>query len=135
MQASLRKAGILIAGLLWVARFGDGDVLAQDNAASVDAKLVQLRGEIVKLVGAATCANLVNCRIAALGVDACGGAAEYIAYSWLSTDKDSLETKIAEYNFTQEDVLKSSHAVGACVVKPQPVAACLNRRCVVSGSQ
>ncbi|MEO8006807.1 MAG: hypothetical protein ABI771_17955 [Betaproteobacteria bacterium] len=135
MKASLRKAGTLIAGVLLVARFVSGYALAQDNAASLDAKLVQLRGEIVGLVGPASCANLVNCRIAALGVDACGGAAGYIAYSWLSTEKDALETKIAEYNFTQEDALKASHAVGACVVKPEPVAACVNRRCVVSGSQ
>lgn len=135
MQASLRKAGTLIAGVLSVATFVHIDALAQDAAASADAKLAQLRSEIVKLVGPATCANLVNCRIAALGVDACGGAAEYIAYSWLSTEKETLETKIAEYNFTQEDALKASHAVGPCVVKPQPVAACVNRRCVVSGSQ
>jgi hypothetical protein len=135
MQESLRKAGILIACVLSIARFGDSDALAQDSAASVDAKLAQLRGEIVKLVGPATCANLVNCRIAALGVDACGGPAEYIAYSWLSTEKDTLETKIAEYNFTQEDAHKASQAVGACIVKPQPVAVCVNRRCMVSGSQ
>lgn len=128
------KAGTLIVGALVIAKFMVGDAHAQDNAAKADAKLAQLRGEIVKLIGPATCANLVNCRIAALGVDACGGAAEYVAYSWLATEKDTLETKIAEYNFTQEDALKASHAVGACVVKPQPVAACVNRRCVVSGS-
>ena len=128
------KAGTLVVGVLLIAGVAHGDAFAQDTAASVDARLVQLRGEIVKLVGPATCANLVNCRIAALGVDACGGPAEYIAYSWLSTEKDTLETKIAEYNFAQEDALKASHAVGACVVKPQPVAACVNRRCVVSGS-
>ena len=135
MQASLRKAGTLIVGVLLVARFVAADALAEDNAANAEAKLAQLRGEIVELVGPATCASLVNCRIAALGVDACGGTAEYIAFSWLSTEKDALETKIAEYNFTQEDALKTSHAVGACVVKPQPIAACVNRRCVVSGSQ
>ena len=135
MKASLRKAGTLIVGVMLVARFASDYALAQDTAASVDAKLAQLRGEIVALVGPATCANLVNCRIAALGVDACGGAAEYIAYSWLSTEKDVLETRIAEYNFTQEDALKASHAVGTCVVKPQPVATCVNRRCVVSGKQ
>lgn len=129
------KAAILIAGGLMIARFVTGNAYAQDDAAKVDAKLAQLRGEIVKLIGPATCASLVNCRIAALGVDACGGAAEYIAYSWLSTEKDTLETKIAEYNFTQEDALKASHAIGACVVKSQPVASCVNRRCVIPGSQ
>jgi hypothetical protein len=72
----------------------------------------------------------VNCRVAALGIDVCGGPLEYIAYSWLSTDKEALETKIAEYNFVQEDT-QTIPAVGACVTKPEPGAICVNRRCVV----
>ncbi|HVY07887.1 MAG TPA: hypothetical protein VHB46_18070 [Burkholderiales bacterium] len=107
-----------------------GSALADDGS-----KAARLREEITTLIGPATCANLVNCRVAALGVDACGGPLEFVAYSWLSTEKDVLETRIAEYNFVQEDLQKKSGAVGACVVKPQPVAACINRRCVLSGSK
>ena len=99
--------------------------------ADENSKLARLREEITALIGAAKCANLVNCRVAALGIDACGGPLEYVAYSWLSTEKVALETKIAEYNFVQEDVQKKSPAVGACVTKPEPVAICVNRRCVV----
>jgi hypothetical protein len=101
-------------------------VYAEENS-----KVARLREEITALIGSATCANLVNCRVAALGIDACGGPLEYVAYSWFSTDKEALETKIAEYNFVQEDAQKKSPAVGACVTKPEPGAACVNRRCVV----
>ena len=99
--------------------------------ADENSKLARLREEITALIGPATCANLVNCRVAALGIDACGGPLEYVAYSWLSTEKAALETKIAEYNFEQEDAQKKTQAVGACIVKPEPVANCVNRRCVV----
>jgi hypothetical protein len=103
----------------------------EKSAAIADESLARLRNEITALVGAAKCANLVNCRVAALGIDVCGGPLEYIAYSWLSTEKEALETKIAEYNFVQEDAQRKGPATSACVTKPEPVAACVNRRCVV----
>ena len=107
----------------------DGGVCADEKAAT-DAQLVQLREQITALIGPATCANLVNCRVAGLGLDACGAPLEYVAYSWLSTEKDALETKIAEYNFVQDDLQKAP-AAAACGAKPEPIAACVNRRCVV----
>jgi hypothetical protein len=101
-----------------------GGVQADDRA-----ELARLRQEITALVGPAHCANLVNCRVAALGASACG-AAEYIAYSWRSTDKDALDTKIAEYNLLYEDVQKQS-GPSACIELAKPVAACVNGRCVI----
>ena len=103
----------------------------ENSAASAESQLARLRNDITALVGVAKCANLVNCRVAALGIDVCGGPLEYIAYSWLSTEKVALETKIAEYNFVQEDTQKKSPAAGACISKPEPVAICVNRKCVV----
>jgi hypothetical protein len=94
-----------------------------------DAEIARLRSEITALIGPAVCANLVNCRIAALGVDDCGGPKEYLVYSWRSTEKTDLETKIAEYNFAQESSPKKDSR--ACVALPQPVAACVNGRCVL----
>jgi hypothetical protein len=99
--------------------------------ADENAKLASLRAEITALIGPATCANLVNCRVAALGLDACGAPLEYVAYSWLSTEKDALETKIAEYNFVQGDMQNKAPAAGGCAAKLEPVAACVNRRCVI----
>ena len=121
MKPLARIASTICLGLMV-----HGAVYADENS-----KLARLREEITTLIGPATCANLVNCRVAALGIDACGGPLEYVAYSWLSTEKAALETKIAEYNFEQEDAQKKSPAAGACVTKPEPVAVCVNRRCVV----
>ncbi len=121
MKPLARIASTICLGLV-----AHGAVSADENS-----KLARLREEITALVGPAKCANLVNCRIAALGIDACGGPLEYVAYSWLSTEKVALETKIAEYNFVQEDEQKKSPAAGACISKPEPVATCVNRRCVV----
>jgi hypothetical protein len=121
MKPLARIASTICVGLL-----AHGAVSADENS-----KLARLREEITVLIGQATCANLVNCRVAALGIDACGGPLEYVAYSWLSTEKAALETKIAEYNFVQEDEQKKSPAAGVCVTKPEPVATCVNRRCTI----
>lgn len=121
MKPLARIASTICLGLM-----AHSTVYADENS-----KVARLREEIAALIGPATCANLVNCRVAALGIDACGGPLEYVAYSWLSTEKVALETKIAEYNFVQEDTQKKSPAVGACVTKPEPVATCVNRRCMV----
>lgn len=99
------------------------------------AELSKLRGEIAEMIGPARCINLVQCRIAAVGVRPCGGPAEYVVYSWISTDKGDIETKIAEYNFLQEDLQRKEQVVGTCVVLPEPTAACVNGRCVLSGSR
>ena len=121
----------VLVGIALVAGLNGGVRADEKAAAGAEAELARLRNDITALVGAAKCANLVNCRVAALGIDACGGPLEYVAYSWLSTEKVALETKIAEYNFVQEDAQEKSPAVGACVTKPEPVAICVNRRCVV----
>jgi len=104
-------------------------------AAAADAvsDLARLRAEIASLVGTARCMNLVQCRIAGLGIDACGSPAEYLVYSWMSTDKAALDTKIAEYNFVQEDLQNKQQPAAACVAPPEPVATCINGRCVLSG--
>jgi hypothetical protein len=111
--------------------------IAPNLAAAADAatELAKLRQEIAGLIGPARCINLVQCRVAGLGFSPCGGPAEYITYSWLSTDKGELETRIAEYNFLHEDVQKAQQATGACVVLEEPVAACVNGHCVLPAAR
>jgi hypothetical protein len=124
-----------VAGMVWLEVLS-GSASADDKAASARAEVLRLRKEIGALVGPATCSNLVNCRVAALGVNACGGgASEYLAYSWLSTDKAAIETKLAEYDFALEDAQKLGVFGSACLSAPQPVAACVNRRCVIPGDK
>ena len=121
----------VLVGIVLVAGLNGGACADQKAAVAADAELVRLRNDITSLVGAAKCANLVNCRVAALGVNACGGPTEYLAYSWLSTEKVALETRIAEYNFALEDAQKRGTPVSACTASPEPVAACVNGRCVI----
>lgn len=110
------------------------EVRGQEPDATTSPQLAKLRKEITDLIGPARCMNLVQCRVAAIGIDSCGGPAEYLVYSWLSTDKGALETKIAEYNFVQED-LKKQQPGASCSALPEPTAACVNGRCVLPGSR
>ncbi len=125
----------VLVGIALVAGLNGGVCADEKAAAGADAELARLRNDITALVGPASCANLVNCRIAALGVSACGGPAEHLAYSWRSTDKTALETKIAEYDIALEDAHKRGYPVSACAASPQPVAACVNGRCVVPAAR
>ncbi|HEV8259551.1 MAG TPA: hypothetical protein VGQ19_02190 [Burkholderiales bacterium] len=110
------------------------DVRGEEPGATTP-PLAKLRKEITDLIGPARCMNLVQCRVAAIGIDSCGGPAEYLVYSWLSTDKGALETKIAEYNFLQEDLQKKQQPAASCAALPEPTAACVNGRCVLPGSR
>ena len=125
----------VLMGVVLMAGLNSGVYADDKSAVATDAGLARLHNDITALVGAAKCANLVNCRIAALGTDACGGPADYVAYSWLSTEKAALETKIAEYNFALEDVQKHEMPVNACTTSKEPVAACVNGRCVIPGGR
>lgn len=94
-----------------------------------DAALKKLHTEIVELIGDAPCANLVHCRVLALGGRPCGGADEYLAYSSLAGNKDILDGKAFEYGFLLDEVRRANRSTGACEVLPQPRAMCLDRRC------
>ena len=111
------------------------EVYGEEPGATPSPQLAKLRKEITELVGPARCMNLVQCRVAAIGIDSCGGPAEYLVYSWLSTDKGALETKIAEYNLLQEDLRMKQQPAASCAALPEPTAACVNGRCVLPGSR
>jgi hypothetical protein len=94
----------------------------------------RLRREIAQLIGEAPCSNLVNCRVIGLGARPCGGPEEYVAFStW--TKREEIQTKVLEYNFLREEMLSGEPRAGACVVLPEPKAACVNRRCVTVPEQ
>jgi hypothetical protein len=92
-------------------------------------ELLALRALIMQMIGRAPCANLVHCRVLALGVRPCGGPAEYLAYSSITGNKALLENKAFEYSLLQEDVQRAQGALGTCEVLPQPRLACVNNSC------
>jgi len=131
MHSTIRMLLAIILLLGIAPNEGRGD----DPGTTASPQLAKLRREIGELIGPARCMNLVQCRIAAIGMDSCGGPAEYLVYSWLSTDKGALETRIAEYNFLQEDQQKGQQSPANCALLPEPTAACVNGRCVLPGNR
>ena len=131
MHSTIRILLAIILSLGIAPIEGHGD----EAGATVSPQLEKLRREIADLIGPARCMNLVQCRIAAIGMNSCGGPAEYLVYSWLSTDKGTLETRIAEYNFLQEDLRKKQQPAANCAALHEPTAACVNGRCVLPGSR
>jgi hypothetical protein len=116
-----------VALYLGLALFAPSDegVLAADD----EAELAKVRAEIVKMIGNAPCANLVHCRVLALGARPCGGPDEYLAYSHILMEKDRLENMAADYTLIQEELQRAAGRVGVCTVLPAPRLACVDGRC------
>jgi len=106
-------------------------VSAGADQASDEAQLKALRAQIVQIIGAAPCINLVHCRVVALGARPCGGAAEYLAYSNLAGQgkREAIEAKAYEYTFLYEDLQRAAKPVGICEVLREPRPACVDGRC------
>src|SRR5512134_323427 len=99
------------------------------DTASLEQELAALRAGIVKEIGNAPCANLVHCRLLAIGARPCGGPDEYLAYSSITGDKTQLENKAFEYGLLQEDLHRARGTVGPCVMLLEPRLVCVDNRC------
>jgi hypothetical protein len=108
---------------------------ASASAGNDEAALKTIRGEIINLIGEPRCANLVHCRVLPLGARPCGGPSEYLAFSSMTANRETLEAKAYEYSFLEEEVNRSKSAVGPCEVLPQPRAACIGGRCTLSSDR
>jgi len=127
LRLALSSAGLLLA----VCPAALGDQTAA-SASSDEQALKAVRSEIVNLIGEPRCANLVHCRVLALGARPCGGPSEYLAFSSLTANRETLEAKAYEYTFLEEEVNRSKTALGSCEVLPAPRATCVDGRCTVS---
>lgn len=96
---------------------------------SDEAALSRLHAEILQLIGEPSCANLVHCRVLAVGTKPCGGPSEYLAYSSTVSNRELLEAKAYEYSFLEEEVNGKRAVSGTCQVLPQPRAVCIDQRC------
>ena len=92
--------------------------------------VVRLRGEIMALIGDASCRNVVNCRVVGLGARPCGGPEEYVAYSIWRTMSDGFGNLVSEYNLISEDLAIDSGVTSSCERIEEPAADCVNDRCV-----
>ncbi|PWT74449.1 MAG: hypothetical protein C5B46_04050 [Proteobacteria bacterium] len=102
---------------------------APATAGSDEEALARLRAQITELIGQPTCSNLVHCRVLALGTKPCGGPAEYLAYSSITSNRELLEAKAYEYSFLDQEVNAKRGVVGTCEVLREPHVLCIDRRC------
>jgi hypothetical protein len=102
---------------------------SQADPAALEAELKALRAQIVDIIGPASCANLVHCRLLPLGVRPCGGPDEYLAYGSIRTDRTRLENLAVEYGLVQEDLHRARGTAGPCVMLPAPRLLCVDNRC------
>jgi hypothetical protein len=123
--AALARALTLLAAVAPAAAQQPGD----------EAALAELRGEIVKLIGEAPCANLVHCRALAMGWKPCGGPSEYLAYGTVGGKGDIIEAKAMEYSILYEDVQRAKAQVGTCNVLSAPRVSCVDNRCRVDSGR
>jgi hypothetical protein len=110
-------------------------VPAPAQQVSDEAALAKLRAEIVQLIGGAACANLVHCRVVALGWKPCGGPSEYLAYGTVGGKRDMIEAKAMEYSILYEDLQRAKPQAGACTPLPQPQVNCVDNRCRVDSGR
>ena len=129
MRRLALRSGELILALSAAFVLGDG---IASSASSDEQALKAVRSEIVSLIGEPRCANLVHCRVLALGARPCGGPSEYLAYSSLTANRETLEAKAYEYSFLEEEVNRSKTTIGSCEVLPPPRATCVDGHCTLS---
>ncbi|HZR03938.1 MAG TPA: hypothetical protein VFA81_12285 [Burkholderiales bacterium] len=127
LRVRLQASRWLIRCLLtWLPIWTPMLACAQDND---EAALQAVHAEIVTLIGDAPCANVVHCRVLALGSRPCGGPDEFLAYSSITGNKELLDSKAFEYGFLQEEVRRKRKSTQGCEVLPTPRAVCVDRRC------
>lgn len=129
----MRWLALYVGGL--VLALGPALVLGDERAASASSDeqaLTAVRAAIVSLIGEPRCANLVHCRVLALGARPCGGPSEYLAYSSLTANRETIEAKAYEYSFLEEEVNRSKTAVGSCEVLTPPRATCVDGHCTLT---
>ncbi|MBI5720233.1 MAG: hypothetical protein HZC37_21375 [Burkholderiales bacterium] len=86
---------------------------------------VELRGEILRLVGSAACRDDSQCRALPLGAKPCGGPEGYVAWSTAATDERQLEALAARYKDARQARNQRLGLMSDCAVVPQPPVRCV----------
>lgn len=106
-----------------------GFAATETSSGTDETALSRLHEEVVRLIGDATCANLVHCRVLAIGNRPCGGPSEYLAYSSIAGNRELIEAKAFEYSFLEEEVNGKRNRTGICQMLAEPRVTCVDRRC------
>lgn len=100
---------------------------AQAGVAAEGALLARIRAEI----GDARCDGDAQCRTLAVGEKACGGPAQYLAWSGPAARGRKLEAWAAELATLQRQRAAAGGLMSNCQYMPDPGAACVRQRCVL----
>lgn len=94
------------------------------------ARLKEMREDILQMVGTPTCAEEGSCRSVGFGAKPCGGPWEYLIYSVENVDEQQLLERVREYNDFEEKLNAKYGYVSDCTVPEPPVLGCRDGRCV-----
>jgi len=127
MEKSMNRLAILTIVLLILSGCGGRPPAAEEDPTL---ELEHMAGDFPRLVGAARCENIAQCRSIGIGAKPCGGPWDYLIYSILDTETGLLEARVKHYNRLQAEANRRSGAVSPCTIHPLPVLGCIDGRCV-----
>lgn len=114
------KTGLLSALSLFFALAALHPAVAQAPPADPADALQALR----RLIGSAPCQQPGDCRTIAIGANACGGPARYLAWSSAHTDEAALHKAVAAYPADRLSSLRSGAGLSTCQPVLDPGAYC-----------
>ena len=94
------------------------------------ASLARLYAQVHALAIADGCSRGGDCRVLPVGVKACGGPQEYVAYCAPATDSTRLAAAIAALDQAERAYNAKHQVVSNCMRVQAPVPALANGRCV-----
>jgi len=97
---------------------------APPRAAPADAS-IELRAEILRVIGNAPCRSDSQCRVIALGSKPCGGPEGYATWSTAGTDARELEALAARFKEARQARNQRLGLVSDCSVVPEPPVRCV----------
>jgi hypothetical protein len=101
--------------------------LAGDARAANAALLQRIQAE----VGQASCTSTADCRTLPIGSKACGGPAQWMAWSATASRGDKLQAWAEELADRQRQADLADGRMSTCSVVPDPGATCDSGRCVL----
>lgn len=96
---------------------------------------VELRNEILRLIGTAACRDDSQCRALPLGSKPCGGAEGYVAWSTAATNARQLEALAAHYKDARQARNQRLGLMSDCAVVPVPAVRCVRAPDVAAGGR
>jgi hypothetical protein len=124
----MTRNGFVVALVACLVACGQSQEVASQ---SHEARMAGLDMRIRAAIGTAACTADAQCKALAFGEKACGGPAQYLAYSTQGTDVKALESLAAQHRKASVDFNKASGRMSDCMVVVEPALACKAGRCVV----